>query len=80
MRCERLIDKEDVIRCSGPYCEPDYFDGARIAQNFSLEELNDRIIKVESDLRNKPESCNLQEAFNQLATARDMRKLSEGII
>ncbi|OGD90116.1 hypothetical protein A3D07_02980 [Candidatus Curtissbacteria bacterium RIFCSPHIGHO2_02_FULL_42_15] len=77
MKCERGIEKEGILVCLGAYCEPDYIDGSRIARNFNLAELTERTSKAEMDLQEKPESCQLQAAFNQLLIARVMRSGTE---
>ncbi len=69
MRCEKGIEKSGSRECSGPFCEPDLFDAARIAQNFTEQELNERIAKVKERLDQKPESCEVQAGYNQLMQA-----------
>lgn len=69
MKCERRVEKINETVCEGSYCEPDGFDAARIAQNFSPTELEERLNKMKEDLLEKPESCELQYALNQLNSA-----------
>jgi hypothetical protein len=69
MQCERGIEKGDVTKCQGIYCQPDGFDASRIAQNFSTKELNKRLSSISQKLAEKPESCELQHAFNQMSLA-----------
>ncbi len=69
MKCERDIEKVDITKCQGGFCQPDGFDAFMIAQNFSPEEVNERLSNVKQKLEEKPESCELQHAFNQLSLA-----------
>lgn len=73
MQCEGAIEKLSRNGCNGPFCQPDGFDAYRIAQNFTGYELDDRISQVLEKLNEKPVSCDLQHAFNQLAMARQMK-------
>ena len=79
MKCERDVEKKSVIGCDGKFCESDGSDAARIAQNFSLEELNSRIDRTENQLRDKPESCDLQAAFNQMMMALQFKGGNRGL-
>lgn len=69
MLCERDIKKLDPITCRGEFCQPDGFNAKRIAQNFSNDELDERILVIREKLEMKPKSCELQHAFNQLSLA-----------
>lgn len=73
MQCERAIEKLSRSGCSGPFCQPDGFDAYRIAQNFTGCELDDRISQVLEKSNEKPVSCELQHAFNQLSIAREIK-------
>ncbi len=73
MKCENGVNKQSPTECSGPFCKPDLFDATRIAENFTEQELNERIAKVEESLGLKPESCDVQAGYNQLMQAAQVK-------
>ena len=69
MKCEKGATKQGPKECSGLFCQPDIIDAARIASNFTEQELSEKIAKVEERLDQKPESCEVQAGYNQLMQA-----------
>lgn len=73
MKCEIDNEKAGITNCQGKFCVPDAFDGARIAANFSVVELSECLDKVKKQLLEKPESCQLQAAYNEFNLALEKR-------
>ena len=75
IKCEKGVTKEDSRACFGPFCQPDIINAARIAQNFTKQELDEKIAKVGEQLDQEPQSCRVQAGLNQLMKAAELKRM-----
>ena len=75
IKCEKGVTKEGPRTCSGPFCQPDIIDAARIAQNFTEKELKEKLAEVGEQLDQEPQSCRVQAGLNQLMKAAELKRM-----